>query len=243
MLALAHRHRHLDHPQLVPDRHHEPLDLRVVVRVGRRRTARIARRLCAWKPDVVSVTRCVGDPRDDAREDPDARRGGRRRTCSRRPERKREPIARSASSATTGATTRAELRRVVLAVAVEPDGQLVAAFPGVAEAGLDGAADAEVEGQLDDVGAGGGGDLGRAVGRAVGDDDDLERRGRARAARRAAARGSSPRCTPGRSRSGGRSRAALPPAWSRPPRPFRPQSTCAFTLRSSRSSSRRARWR
>ena len=58
MLALAHRHRHLDETHPVPDRHHDALDLRVVVRAGRRRTGPIARRFSAWKPEVVSVSRC-----------------------------------------------------------------------------------------------------------------------------------------------------------------------------------------
>ena len=47
---------------------------------------------------------------------------------------------------------------------------------GVPEAGLHGAADPEVEREADDVRAVLRGDLGRAVGRAVGDDDDVEAR-------------------------------------------------------------------
>ena len=128
----------------------------------------------------------------------------------------------------------------MLAVAVEPDGELVAALPGEAEAGLDGAADAEVEGQLDDVRARRGGDLGGAVGRAVGDDDDLE------AGIERVQLGEQARQVPllvvgGDDRDpadGGERRACRGAATS-----ARPQSTCAFTFRSSRSSSRRARWR
>ena len=45
-----------------------------------------------------------------------------------------------------------ELGRVVLAVPVEPDGELVAVLERVLEAGLDGAADAEVEREPDDRG-------------------------------------------------------------------------------------------
>ena len=66
--------------------------------------------------------------------------------------------------------------RVVLAVAVDLHGELVAVLERVAEAGLDGAADAEVERQAEDVRARRGGDRGGAVGRAVVDDDDLEAR-------------------------------------------------------------------
>jgi len=55
----------------------------------------------------------------------------------------------------------------VLAVAVELDGEVVAALAGELEPGLDGAADAEVEGVGDDMGAETFGDGGRFVRRAV----------------------------------------------------------------------------
>ena len=115
----------------------------------------------------------MGDPRDDAGEHPDPDAAGRRGlvAASREEARADREVGLVGDD---GRDDGPELGRVVLAVAVEPDRELVAAFPGVAEAGLDGAADPEVEGQLDDVRAGGGGDLGGAVGRAVGDDDDLE---------------------------------------------------------------------
>ena len=67
-----------------------------------------------------------------------------------------------------------DLLRVVLAVAVEPDHGVVAVRERVLEAGLDGAADAEVEGQADDRGAGGGRARGRRVLGAVVDHDDVE---------------------------------------------------------------------
>ena len=57
----------------------------------------------------------------------------------------------SASPASDGRDDVGELRRVVLAVAVDAHGELVALLPGVAEAGLDGAADAEVERQPEHV--------------------------------------------------------------------------------------------
>ena len=82
----------------------------------------------------------------------------------------------SASPRRTGASSFAELGRVVLAVAVEPDGELVAVLERVLEAGLDGAADAEVEREPDDRGAMRGGDAGGVVRRAVVDDDDVEGR-------------------------------------------------------------------
>ena len=94
-------------------------------------------------------------------------RRSRRRSASRRLRRPRRARAARAGSAAP---------RVVLAVAVEADGDLVAVLERVLEAGLDGAADAEVERQPDDRRARGGGDLGGRVGRAVVDDDDVEPR-------------------------------------------------------------------
>ena len=81
----------------------------------------------------------------------------------------------SASPASTGASDRAELRRVVLAVAVDAHGEVVAVLERVAEAGLHGAADPEVERQPEHARARrSAATLGRAVGRAVVDDDDVE---------------------------------------------------------------------
>src|SRR5256885_912603 len=62
---------------------------------------------------------------------------------------------------------RAELLRVVLAVAVEAYGEVEAVLVGVAEAGLDGAADPEVERQPDHLRAARARDLGGPVDRAV----------------------------------------------------------------------------
>ena len=59
--------------------------------------------------------------------------------------------AMSASPASTGASTFGSSAGIVLAVAVAADGELVAVLPGVAEAGLHGAADAEVERQPEHV--------------------------------------------------------------------------------------------
>ena len=67
-----------------------------------------------------------------------------------------------------------QLLRVVLAVAVETEDDLVAVLERVLEAGLDRTADAEVEREPDDRSAGRGGDLGGRVGRAVVDHHDVE---------------------------------------------------------------------
>ena len=69
-----------------------------------------------------------------------------------------------------------DLVGVVLAVAVELDGSLVAVAHGVEEAGAQGAADAEVERQGEDGGALGGGHRRGAVGGAVVHDDHVEAR-------------------------------------------------------------------
>jgi hypothetical protein len=61
----------------------------------------------------------------------------------------------------------------VLAVGVEGDGEIVAVFAGVVEAGLEGGALALVVDVLEDGGAGFGGDLGGVVGGAVVDDDHV----------------------------------------------------------------------
>ena len=84
----------------------------------------------------------------------------------------------SASPFSTGASTFPQLGGIVLTVAVAADDDVVAALRGVLETCLHGTADAEVERQPDDVRAVRRGDLGRAVDRAVGDDDDFEVRGR-----------------------------------------------------------------
>ena len=76
-----------------------------------------------------------------------------------------------------------EAARVVLAVAVDLDGDVVAALGGVHVARLHGAADAEVVRVAEHLRAGRAGAVGRVVGGAVVDDDDVEVRARARAAR------------------------------------------------------------
>ncbi len=67
-----------------------------------------------------------------------------------------------------------QLGRVVLSVAVEAHGEVVALLERVAEPRLDGRADPEVEGKADDDRAGGGSSLGSPVTRAVVDDDDVD---------------------------------------------------------------------
>ena len=172
MLALAHRHRHLRDADLVADRHHEALDLWVVAwqirgeEADRRTVERLEARRGVGQP-------LMGDPRDDPGEDADAGPAGSRRPVAARGQEARADrevgLARGDRR-----DDRAELSRVVLAVAVEPHGEVVAPLPREAEAGLDGPADPEVERQPDDVRAGRGRDLGGAVGRAVRDDHDLE---------------------------------------------------------------------
>ena len=71
---------------------------------------------------------------------------------------------------------RGELRRIVLAVAVDADSEVEVVLERVAEAGLHGAADAEVERQAQHPRAGCARDLGGAVVRAVVDHEDLELR-------------------------------------------------------------------
>src|SRR5207253_4753867 len=67
-----------------------------------------------------------------------------------------------------------QLGRVVLPVAVDLYRDVVAVLEGVAIAGLDGAADTEVEGEAKHMSAAIRGDPGSAVRRAVVDDDDVE---------------------------------------------------------------------
>ena len=193
MLALAHRTGTSLDPELVPDRHHEPLDLGVVVRQSAAKR-RSARRFSAWKPEVVSVSRsCAIQETTRASTRIPMRRAA--DDCSRRP--------RGTASRSRGRPRRPRpgrpprgAGRVVLPVAVQPDGERVAAFPGEAEPSLHSAADAEVERKLHHVRAGRSRDLCGAVGRAVGDDDDLEARSSS-AAPRAGAACSAPRCRPG----------------------------------------------
>src|SRR5207248_6521017 len=71
---------------------------------------------------------------------------------------------------------RSELPRVVLAVAVEAHGEIEVVLERVAEAGLDGSADPEVEREPDHLRPSGAGDLRGPVGGAVVDHDDLEAR-------------------------------------------------------------------
>ena len=86
----------------------------------------------------------------------------------------------SASPASTGSSSAPSCDGVVLAVAVDAHRELEAVLERVAEAGLDRAADPEVERQPDDVRAALLGDGGGAVDRAVVDDDDLEPGSKAR---------------------------------------------------------------
>ena len=69
---------------------------------------------------------------------------------------------------------RPDAARIVLAVAVDLDRDVVAALQRVIGTRLHGAADAEVEGMAQDLGAGGAGAVGGVVGGAVVDDDDVE---------------------------------------------------------------------
>ena len=101
-----------------------------------------------------------------------------------------------------------ELRRVVLAVAVDAHGDVVAVLEREPEARLHGAADAEVERQAQHVRALRRGDVRRAIGRAVVDDDDVEVRRRTRAARRSRAAPCAPRSAPARSRGAGAPRGS-----------------------------------
>ena len=80
----------------------------------------------------------------------------------------------SASPAIDGREQLRDLGGVVLAVAVEADRELVAVLERVPEAGLHGAADAEVEREAEHDGAPRLCDRRRAVRRAVVDDDDVE---------------------------------------------------------------------
>ncbi len=215
VLALAHRHRHLADADAAPDRHHEPLDLGVVARqVGGEERDRAAVERLEARGRVGEPL--VGDPRDDAGEhaDPDAPR-------------RRRAVARVADEARADrevglaggdrSDELAELGRVVLAVAVEPHRQLVAALPGVAEPGLDGAADPEVEREPDHMRPGRGGEP-RRCGRSSRPRRRRPRaRGRAPSARRAAGRCSAPRCRPARSR------CAAPRRGARRPPPARPE--------------------
>ena len=234
--ALAHRHRHLDQPQPVADDHHGRLDLGVVVRVvgGEERDRAPVQRLEAGGRVGHALAH---EQRDDPREEADADAARARRTllCGRPA--KREPTTMSASPASTGSTSRGDLARVVLAVAVEPHGELEAVLERVAEAGLHGAADPEVE---------------RAAGRTCARrpprprrvpsvepssiDDDVEAGvERAHLARRRR-RSRPPRSGPGRSRSGAGLRAECAAAGA-----LASSRHAATGVRPTRSSSRRAR--
>ena len=155
------------------EHHHRRLDLGVVVRVvaGEQRDAAPVQRLEARGRVGDALP---DDPRDDPGEQPDpdpprSRRAVaaflRRRSASRRRCRPRRAAPARGS---------ARAARVVLPVAVDADGDVVAVLVREAEAGLHGAADAEVERQPEDDRALRRRDLGRAVDRAVVDDDDVE---------------------------------------------------------------------
>ena len=158
--------------RLVPEDEHGRLDLRVVVRV-------VGCEQADAEPVHGPEARGrVGDAlahdhRDECREDPDS-----------------DPAAEGASvvavSDEAGADDhvrapvddrlqqRRDLVRIVLAVAVDLHGEVEAVLERVLVAGLDRAADPEVEGEPDDPRARLGGEPGGRVGRAVVDDEDLE---------------------------------------------------------------------
>ena len=101
-------------------------------------------RLSAWKPEVVSVTRWrVSSETSFANQMIPIRRasGGRYVAVAVDEARARDDVGLAALDR---AEQLLELGRVVLAVAVEPHGRLVAVLERVLEPGLDGAADAEV---------------------------------------------------------------------------------------------------
>ena len=89
-------------------------------------------------------------------------------------DRKREPTAMSASPAIDRGDELLHLAGIVLAVPVEPDGEVEAVLERVAEARLHGAADTEVERQAYDARSGGRRDGRRLVRRAVVHDQHLE---------------------------------------------------------------------
>ena len=181
--------------------HHRRLDLGVVVRVVvgeeadplRVQGLEAGRRVRDLLPD---------EQRDEPREEADAgaarerRPVGVARICEARAD---DDVGVSAQH---GLDQLRQLRRVVLAVAVEPDRELVAVRERVHEAGLDGAADPEVEREPDDRRA--------------------RRRPRARRCDRRSRRRSRRRRGEGRRR-GSRRR----PGRSRPPRPARERSRFA----------------
>ena len=82
----------------------------------------------------------------------------------------------SASPASSGPRITAKLARVVLAVPVDLHGDVEAVGQGVAEAGLHGAADPEIEGEDEEPGPGGFRDRTGPVVGAVVHDDDVEAR-------------------------------------------------------------------
>ena len=118
----------------------------------------------------------------------------------------REPMTRSALPGVHRREQRAELRCVVLAVAVEPNRDVVPLVARIAEARLDGAADADVERKPEHGCAVRFGHAGGLVAGRVVHHDDRGRRGRRHESRRRRARSHPPRSMPGRRRRAVRSR-------------------------------------
>ena len=155
------------------EHHHGRLDLGVVVRVVAReqRDAAPVQRL--------EARRRVGDPlagdaRDDPGEQPDPDAPRPRRAVAAFLGGEARADGDVGLAAQHGLEDPRELRRIVLPVAVDADGEVEAVLEGEAEARLHGAADAEVERQPEDDRALRRRDLGRAVDGAVVDDDDDE---------------------------------------------------------------------
>jgi hypothetical protein len=123
--------------------------------------------LTTRKPEVVSVTRC-------------RRTSDSVRAKTRIPTRRRNEETRADDDVRLVREKRREdlrqLRRIVLAVAVDLHSDVEAVLVRVAVARLDRSADAQVERQAQHVDALRSGDGGGAVDRAVVDDDDLEPR-------------------------------------------------------------------
>src|SRR5436309_8135507 len=149
VLALAHSDLHLEQAQPMPNHHHRRLDLGVVVRIiGReeRDSAPVERLEARGRVGHL----LPHEQADEGREEADA--------CAARERRPviavagREPRANDDVGFAAGERCEqlGDLAWVVLAVAVEAHCLVVAVLERVLEAGLDGAADAEVERQPHD---------------------------------------------------------------------------------------------
>ena len=166
--------------------------------------------------------------REEADADP-ARDG---RAIAAAPPGKREPTTMSASPASERRDDCGELLRVVLPVAVDADGEVEAVLERVAEAGLHGAADAEVERQAGARARRRPRDAPRSVRASRRRHDDLERRVEGADLVDDAARSYPPRCRRGR----WRCRAAQPRP---PPRSREAEQRRAAGARGARTCARR----